>query len=119
MLSVLDIKNNKYLKVWLSITLFCILFSTIYELFSFGVISYNMILMFLYPLLLGAIPSLIFKQNVGRLYNDGVLLLAGASLLRGVFEIYGTTSPYPLVITVMGIILIVVQLVINYRKNKV
>lgn len=89
---VLDIKKNKPLLIWLGISVFCMVFAFIYELFSFGVYSMRMILMFLYPLLLGALPCLILKRQMGRFFNDGILLLTGASLLAGVLEIYGTTS---------------------------
>lgn len=107
---VLDIKKNKYLKVWLFITLFTLIFSLIYEYFSFGVISLNMLLAFLYPLLLGLLPSALLNKDLGRFYNDGILLLLFASILNGIFDIYGTDSYYPKYLIILGIILMIFQL---------
>ena len=107
MQSVLDIKKNKPFKTWSLITIICIIFSTIYEYFSFGVISLNMVLTFIYPLLLGVIPSLFIKIN-SRLYNDGILCLIFGSILKGIFDIYGTSSIYPNYLMLIGIGLILI-----------
>lgn len=112
MLSVLAIKKNKALFTWLMITLFCIIFAFIYEHFSFGVYSNHMIYMFLYPLILGIIPSLIFRKHLGRLFNDGVLLLTASSLLKGVFEIYGTTSNLTSYLSYLGILCLMIGLIL-------
>ena len=57
-----------------------------------------MIFMFIFPLFLGFLPSLILSlKNWGRLpvlWNDGVLMLTAWSLLKGVLEIYGSESVY-------------------------
>lgn len=111
---VLDIKSCRS---WLFITLFCILFSSVYECFSFGVISLNMILLFMYPLLLGVIPCLILKKDMGRFYNDGVLLLTLASMLNGIFDIYGTNSSYPAYMIVLGILLMLFQIIISIHNH--
>ena len=92
MRSVSDIKIYKPALVWLGISGFFALFAAIYEHFSFGVYSVPMICAFLYPLLLGFLPCLVLGRNIGRLWNDGVLLLLFGSVLTGVLEIYGTTS---------------------------
>lgn len=83
---------------WLGITIFTAVFAAVYEHFSFGVYSKAMIFMFLFPLVMGFIPSLLLAINrwgsLPRLWNDGVLTLTAGSLLTGVFEIYGSDSPY-------------------------
>ena len=77
---------------WLKISLFCLLFSAVYEYFSFGVYSVWMIGLFVWPLVLGAGASLLLGKDPGRLWNDGVLVLTAGSLLKGIHEIYGTTN---------------------------
>ncbi len=109
---------TRYSRNWFYISLFCIVFSLIYELCSFGVISNHMIFLFAYPLLLGVLPCMIMKGNMGRLYNDGVLLLSAASLLNGILEIYGTKSSYTIVLVILGILLMTGQLFINRTKRK-
>lgn len=117
MLSVSVIKKNKPVIIWLGITLFCILFAFIYELFSFGVYSKSMIYMFLYPLLLGVLPSYYLKLSFNRLWNDGILLLTGSSLLVGVFEIYGTTSMYTMYLKYLGITCLILGLLYQFLKR--
>ena len=118
MLSVSDIKKNKPFLIWLGITLFCILFALIYEMFSFGVYSMRMILMFLYPLLLGVLPCLFFRQGTGRFWNDGILLLTGGSLLGGVLEIYGTSSSLTDMIFWLGVIFLILDLIAAALKKR-
>lgn len=118
MLSVSDIKNNRPLLVWLGVTVFCMLFAFIYELFSFGVYSMNMIFMFLYPLLLGAVPCLVFHRPMGRVWNDGVLLLTGAGMLAGILEIYGTSSTMTGLIRWMGVLFLIMELILAAVKKR-
>lgn len=114
MQSVLAIKSCKN---WLVMSIFFGIFSLIYEMCSFGVISLNMVLLFMYPLLLGFIPCALLRKDMGRFYNDGVLLLSFASLLNGVFDIYGTSSIYPKFMIALGIFLLLVQVLLNYLKK--
>ena len=83
---------------WLGITIFTVIFAAVYEHFSFGVYSKAMIFMFVFPLVMGFIPSLILSimkwGTLPRLWNDGVLVITAGSLLTGVLEIYGTDSYY-------------------------
>ncbi len=94
------------------------LFAFIYEMLSFGVYSMSMIFMFLYPLLLGAVPCLIFHRQVGRFWNDGILLLTGASLLAGVLEIYGTSSTMTDLIWWLGVLFLFLGLIILILKKR-
>ncbi len=102
----------------MGITLFCIIFAFVYEMFSFGVYSMNMILMFLYPLLLGALPCLLLHKTAGRFWNDGILLLTGGSLLAGVLEIYGTSSSLTDMIRWLGIVFLALDLIIIVMKKR-
>ncbi|MBR2067773.1 MAG: hypothetical protein IJ875_05905 [Solobacterium sp.] len=112
MLSLFNNKKYKYTYIWLAISCFCALFSTIYEYFSFGVYSPSMIFLFAYPLLLGAIPSyLLAKFNLpkpNRLWQDGVCLLTFMSLINGILEIYGTNTPYTYYFLIAGITLLAI-----------
>jgi hypothetical protein len=100
---------------YLLISLGCAGFSTIYEFFSHGVYSYFMILLGLFPLLLGAAPffllsrtSTVYPSGHARgTYHAGLATLGTGSCLSGVLEIYGTTSPYlPVYWSVGGILVL-------------
>ncbi len=105
-----DISNKRDHLVWLGITIFAIVFSAVYEYFSFGVYSGYMIFLFAFPLILGFLPSLVlFMKGFGRLpviWNDGVIALALWSLLNGVLEIYGTDSLYTKWLFIAGVVLL-------------
>ena len=115
--SVIDVKKvriRKTVLIYLGITAFCVLFSTVYEHFSHGVRSNAMIFLFAYPLvggalvfgLLGLIKKAHFPGRVSfNLYNSGIAALAAGSCFAGVLEIYGTTSNLVSVYWVAGIIL--------------
>ena len=113
-----SVTKDRSVSVWLIMTVFCGLFAFVYELFSFGVYSSGMIFMFAYPLLLGVLPCIVLKGHMGRLWNDGVLLLTAASLLNGVFEIYGTTSTMTPHIRWLGIGCLAVGLLSRLRKRE-
>ncbi|MGE4352867.1 MAG: hypothetical protein AB7D36_02125 [Oscillospiraceae bacterium] len=92
---------RKTAAVYLGVSLFCGLFSTIYEHYSHGVYSDYMVYLFLFPLLGGALPfaAIGFIEKLrypGRLslnlYHSGVAALTVGSCFKGVVEIYGTTS---------------------------
>ena len=106
-LSILENRNkrrfNKGVMIYLIITIFCQVFFLIYDRFSHGVRSPYMTYLFLWPLLLGLVPGLLFWcipriRRQGRisanLYHSGVAAVTVSSLLRGIFEIAGTGSKY-------------------------
>lgn len=92
-MSASDIRiGRKNMFSYICISLFCILFTVIYEHFSYGEYSWYMRGMFLYPLLGGAGASLIFfKKNVNcwsvRLRNSAVAVLTCGSLLHGIIAV--------------------------------
>ncbi len=110
-------KNQKIRRTILTyfcVTLFCGLFSLIYEHFSHGVYSSFMICMFLFPLMGGVVsfgairllPKLPFPGRITyNIYNSGIATLTVGSCIKGVLEIYGTTSLYMPVYWYVGIIL--------------
>ncbi len=121
--SVIELKKRKIRKtvgVYLGITAFCVLFSTVYEHFSHGVNSNAMIFLFAYPLaggvlafgLLGLIKKAPFPGRVSyNLYNSSIAALAAGSCFAGVLEIYGISSDLVTVYWVTGVILIVLSVI--------
>ena len=102
-------------------TLCCAAFSAVYERLSHGVWSIWMVALCAYPLLLGVLPMATcgcahvrIGHAARQLWACGVMTLAAGSCLRGIFEIYGTTSnlvwpylPVGLVLLVLGSIALV------------
>lgn len=96
------------------VTLFCLIVFLIYNIFSHGVYSPFMTLLFLWPLTLGVLPCLIIhllKKIPGpdrftvNIYNSGVAAITVSSLLRGIFEIAGTASPLQTGLWIAGIVM--------------
>ena len=114
----IDKTKEKILKIvleYLILTLFFSLFGAIYEVFSHGVYSYRMIYAFGYPLILGLVPVLIMHFSrikklpgtlSGQLYRCGIYTLTIGSVVKGVLEIYGTTSRLSDLYTPAGFLLI-------------
>lgn len=103
-------------RVYLPVTLFCLVFFLIYDRFSHGVRSPYMTWLFLWPLTLGLLPSLVLQLFVrlprqrrlsADLYHPGVAAVTVSSLLRGVFDIAGTASDYQARLMVFGGVLLI------------
>ena len=87
--------------IYLIVSLFCVLFGAVYELFSHEVYSYYMIYAFAFPLVGGTLLFLVFSV-IGlsqyphpfacKLYHSGIAALTVGSIVRGVLDIYGTTN---------------------------
>lgn len=79
-----------------------------------------MIYMFVYPLFLGLVPCIILHMlelpMPSRCYQDGVLIITIGSCLRGILEIYGTTSPYTRWYLYIGLGLLVIGSLQMLRK---
>ena len=97
----------------LLLTLFCVLFGAVYECFSHEVYSYFMLYAFVFPLLLGVLPFFL-RFRLGRpfprraaveLILSGMAFLTVGSLVQGVLEIYGTTSPLMIGYWISGLVL--------------
>jgi hypothetical protein len=119
-------KNNLKLKhrdliFYLLLSAFCLIFAMIYEQYSHGVHSVYMRYMFLIPAVLGCVPALLCPllhlPMPGRLWNDGVLILTLTSCLEGVFEIYGTSSPYVKYELYGGLILLFLDLALHCYQH--
>lgn len=104
---------KKQSKIYLLVSLLCIIFAIIYESFSHNVYSVYMIFAFIIPLFLGWLISFIMykrKMKVRRLginlHNAGVATLTVGSIFQGVLEIYGTTNVKVLIYLIVGLLLI-------------
>lgn len=113
--------SNKRLIIYIAITLFCGVFSFVYELFSHGIYSMFMVYLFIIPLALGVIPELICKYVpkfradsawARLMQNFAVATLATGSTLQGVVEIYGTTNQAIVYYEVVGAVLLVAAIVL-------
>lgn len=122
-MSTSDIRiGRKNMFLYISISLFCILFTVMYERCSYGEYSWYMRGMFIYPLLGGAGASLIFfKKNVNcwsvRLWNSAVAVLTCGSLIHGIIAVSGRSSEYDWCYYAVGAVF-AVSAVINYVRTK-
>ncbi len=114
---------RRYSLIFLCITLFCGLFSAVYEHFSYGVYSNYMVYLFMFPFTGGVLPYAILgltphipcpSRSASRLYNSGIATLTVGSFAKGVLDIYGTTSVYMTVYWAAGTALLAVGLVIYF-----
>ncbi len=100
------------------VTVFCALFGAIYNLFGHGVYSFFMSFMFLWPLsatlgcLVLALSHLTPTRLSRNILNAGVATITAGSLLKGIFEIAGTSSPYEILFFGTGIALVMMGVVV-------
>ena len=104
--------------IYIGITLFVVLFSTIYEINSHKVYSADMVFAFIYPLIFGVgMYTLLRFIPIARvpgvipatIYNFGVAMLTVRSIFIGVLKIYGTTNRAMVVIyTILALTFIII-----------
>lgn len=125
-LSTSDTKRNsaqaaKTAYIYLLISLFCVLFGAVYEYFGHGVYSYFMLYAFAFPLVGGTLPfatlSLIrlplYPSTVPlSLHHLGIGTLTVGSIIKGVLDIYGTSSSLTLFYPFAGGALVLAGLVL-------
>jgi len=79
------------------------------------------------PLVLGVVPNLVAKmtrktflksENAQAAYKMGVLTFIFGSFLKGVFDIYGTSSVYPTLYLPVGAVLLVASLGLEMYYKK-
>jgi peptidoglycan/LPS O-acetylase OafA/YrhL len=118
--------------VFLAVSLFCVIFSLVYATYSHGVYSSYMTFMFAYPLiggmmvylLIGAVSRLRMPGRfIINVYNSGIAALTVGSLLKGIFDIAGTSSPYQPVLVVAGVAMVlagtICYLVSQFKRLKI
>jgi hypothetical protein len=109
--SISEVNNmKKQVLSYMIIAMFLILFTIIYEWFSFGVTSFYMRLSFLLPII-GGFFSLLAqyfkkpKDYIISLWHMSLFQFAAYMILTGVFEIYGGSEPLVYLFLVLGILL--------------
>ena len=129
-MSTYKLNQNKAELIFYAVeSIVVLIIGAVYELFSHQVYSPFMYLMFMIPLLLGVLPNLaarildksfITSKDARATYKLGILTLIFGSFLKGVLEIYGTRSVYPILyLPVAGLLLIVaLGLEIYYKKGE-
>lgn len=129
-MSTYKLNQNKAELIFYAIeSIVVLIIGAVYELFSHQVYSPFMYLMFMIPLLLGVLPNLavrildksfIASKDARATYKLGILTLIFGSFLKGVLDIYGTSSVYPILyLPVAGLLLIVaLGLEIYYKKGE-
>lgn len=129
-MSTYKLNQNKAEIIFYTVeSLLVLVIGAVYELFSHQVYSPFMYLMFMIPLMLGVLPNLaarlldksfITSKDAKVAYKLGVLTLIFGSFLKGVLDIYGTSSVYPILyLPVAGLLLIVaLGLEIYYKKGE-
>ena len=109
-------------------TIVTLVAGTVFEFFTHQVYSPFMYLIFIIPFVLGVVPNLIAKktgktflesEDAEATYKMGVLTFIFGSFLKGVFDIYGTSSVYPTLYLPVGAVLLVaaIGLELYYKKS--
>ena len=96
----------------------------LYELFSHGVYSNYMIYAFAYPLVMGCLPYLADSRGIIKkagpvgetLLLASIATLSIGSVIKGVLEIYGTTSFLTTVYPVLGAMLLIGAIAVCMRR---
>lgn len=113
-------RNMKSVIVYISTALFAFVFDRVYALFSHGVGSLSMSLIWVWLLCFGAVFYLLaellrvkIKKSIpdrlsANIYNSGVTVYAVGMLLQGILEIAGTASNYLLWYKIIGISLMII-----------
>jgi len=98
---------------------FCFLFFLIYDRFSHNVRSFYMTFLWLWPFALGFVPSLTAafagRMHFPDIYHYGVICITVSSLLRGIFEIAGTSSVYQTILFLAGWIMLAAGVILFGR----
>ena len=128
--SVIKNKNKRLKKTLISysiLTIFFLVFSRIYESFSFGETSIHMHYLFVVPLVGGIIMALLLKiiPNLGRLslnlWNSAVAVLTAGMLFRGIVNLSGRSTTLDQPYWYVGIafaILAIVSLFFQKKNSK-
>ena len=108
-------------------TIVTLVAGTVFEFFTHQVYSPFMYLIFIIPFVLGVVPNLIAKktgktflesEDAEATYKMGVLTFIFGSFLKGVFDIYGTSSVYPTLYLPVGEVLLVAALGLEMYYKK-
>lgn len=106
--------TKKTAVIYLFTTLFCIALNYVYSLFGHGVSSPFMSYAFVFSLVLGVIGFILLgwldldNRVAFNLYNAGIATLTVGSILRGIIDIAGADTTYPVFYFFIGTVFVVV-----------
>ena len=113
-ISAINKDEKRMFFLWSTITAGCLIFAEVYKQFGHGVTSGYMRLM----LGIGEEMILVLRQKTKliktfamQLYSWGIVTLIMGNLLRGVFDIAGTSSNFVYIYWIVGCILIAVGVI--------
>ena len=115
-LSTLDIKKEQ-IRFYIY-TIFCILFTIIYQQFSHGVISIYMILSFIFPLTILIETNILKNINIKShtLLKSSIITFTLGFIIKGILDIYGTTNSLLSLYLIFGIILFILSIFFYIKK---
>lgn len=127
-LFTLDTKKRykKSTRIFLAISLFSIIFSTIYEKFSYGEFSIYMRFMFIIPLIMGTftyaliylLKSNLLAQRVSYLlWHSSIAILMSGALIKGIISISGRHTNLEIYYFICGS-LFALAAIFNYILHK-
>ncbi len=130
--SKIDSPQKKYKKtthVYIGVAIFCIVFNTIYEHFSYGEYSLHMRYMFIAPILFGIIPFTVAttKSKQGsvclwesrisyNLWNCGIATLLSGCIVRGIINISGRYSDYDIIYRIGTGLFFIVSILLSLKN---
>jgi len=119
------IQALKRAKIYIPVTLFCMLFGWIYEKFSFGVYSNYMIYAFVFPFIGGVVFWFLIgtsKKKISlnkifiKCHSASIATFTVGFIFKGVLDIYGTTSNLCNVYWIAGIAFAFIAVIFCFRK---
>ena len=125
--------QNRYFRImaaYAAVTVVCLVFCAVYEIFSFGEHSLFMRMLFIIPLLGGTIPFGLMavsenppsiSRGAFNLWNSGLAVHASGCLVRGIIEISGRVSDYDnyyWILSVFFLTLSFVNQIVAWRRAK-
>ncbi len=119
-LFISDIKKThlKTCLIYLGVSIFVLIFSLVYSIFSHEVYSDYLSYAFLYPLIGGSVVYLClhftkkFSKWPYNFYNAGLATITVGSVLCGVNEIAGADTLYYLLFYLIGWILVILSVIL-------
>lgn len=103
--------------VYAVISLLCVIFAGIYEMFSFGEYSAYMLNMYLVPLLGGTVLYLLIYKLKGEevlsrfafnVWNTGIAVMTSWCMVKGIVEISGRSFEYDMLYCTFGGIMLII-----------
>lgn len=106
--------TKKTASIYIFTTLLCVALNYVYSLFGHGVSSLFMSYAFVFSLVLGVIGFIVLgwlnldNRVAFNLYNAGIATLTVGSILRGVIDIAGTDTTYPVYYFFVGAVCVAI-----------